>query len=147
MAPRDGAQPPPQQQQQQPQPRLAPGRFFTSPSNRSLHSHSSSFEADDERSTTSPSPSSISPEPASSSMEEGASNVGSSAGGSHGRGGHGARGGHADDEPTYPGEDTRPTSTKELAGWYVYAFASETYVICGMCRDRLGTKQKTCRLA
>jgi MFS transporter, UMF1 family len=31
----------------------------------------------------------------------------------------------------YPGEDTRPTSTKELAGWYMYGFAAETYVICG----------------
>ena len=31
----------------------------------------------------------------------------------------------------YPGEDTRPTSPKELAGWYVYAFAAEVYVICG----------------
>jgi UMF1 family MFS transporter len=31
----------------------------------------------------------------------------------------------------YPGEDTRPTSSKELAGWYMYAFAAETYVICG----------------
>ena len=33
--------------------------------------------------------------------------------------------------PSYPGEDTRPTSDKELAGWYMYAFAAETYVICG----------------
>lgn len=31
----------------------------------------------------------------------------------------------------YPGEDTRPTSRKELAGWYAYSFAAETYVICG----------------
>ncbi|KAJ4408240.1 Autophagy protein 22 [Gnomoniopsis sp. IMI 355080] len=31
----------------------------------------------------------------------------------------------------YPGEDTRPTSVKELRGWYMYAFAAETYVICG----------------
>lgn len=31
----------------------------------------------------------------------------------------------------YPGEDTRLTSRKELAGWYMYAFAAETYVICG----------------
>lgn len=23
------------------------------------------------------------------------------------------------------------TSTKELRGWYMYAFAAETYVICG----------------
>lgn len=34
----------------------------------------------------------------------------------------------------YPGEDTRPTSSKELAGWYMYAFAAETYVICGKPR-------------
>jgi UMF1 family MFS transporter len=34
-------------------------------------------------------------------------------------------------EPRYPGEDTRPTSSKELAGWYAYAFAAEVYVICG----------------
>ncbi|KAM0814259.1 putative Autophagy-related protein [Seiridium cardinale] len=32
----------------------------------------------------------------------------------------------------YPGEDTRPTSRKELAGWYMYAFAAETYVICAI---------------
>ncbi len=31
----------------------------------------------------------------------------------------------------YPGDDTRPTSSKELAGWYMYAFAAETFVICG----------------
>ncbi|KAK3947622.1 hypothetical protein QBC32DRAFT_80616 [Pseudoneurospora amorphoporcata] len=31
----------------------------------------------------------------------------------------------------YPGDDTRPTSQKELAGWYAYAFAAEVYVICG----------------
>jgi len=42
------------------------------------------------------------------------------------------RAANPDDEPSYPGEDTRPTSTKELAGWYMYGFASETYVICGM---------------
>ncbi|KAL2757655.1 hypothetical protein ACRALDRAFT_1060980 [Sodiomyces alcalophilus JCM 7366] len=32
----------------------------------------------------------------------------------------------------YKGEDTRPTSRKELAGWYVYSFAAETYVICAI---------------
>lgn len=36
-----------------------------------------------------------------------------------------------DREPRYPGEDTRPTSLKELGGWYMYSFAAETYVICG----------------
>lgn len=42
--------------------------------------------------------------------------------------------GHSPDDPPheYPGEDTRPTSKKELSGWYMYAFAAETYVICGM---------------
>lgn len=34
----------------------------------------------------------------------------------------------------YPGEDLRPTSKKEIAGWYMYAFASEVYVICGKLR-------------
>ncbi|KAI1653060.1 MFS general substrate transporter [Daldinia decipiens] len=32
----------------------------------------------------------------------------------------------------YHGEDTRPTSNRELAGWYMYAFAAETYVICAI---------------
>jgi UMF1 family MFS transporter len=32
----------------------------------------------------------------------------------------------------YPGYDGRPTSRKETTGWYMYAFASETYVICGI---------------
>ncbi|PHH69828.1 hypothetical protein CDD82_7492 [Ophiocordyceps australis] len=32
----------------------------------------------------------------------------------------------------YPGYDSRPTSPKELLGWYMYAFAAETYVICGI---------------
>ena len=42
------------------------------------------------------------------------------------------RGGVADRAPRYAGEDTRPTSLKELAGWYMYSFAAETYVICGV---------------
>lgn len=33
---------------------------------------------------------------------------------------------------TYAGYDGRPTSRKELTGWYMYAFAAETYVICGI---------------
>lgn len=32
----------------------------------------------------------------------------------------------------YAGYDGRPTSRKELMGWYMYAFAAETYVICGI---------------
>ncbi|CAE6538007.1 unnamed protein product [Rhizoctonia solani] len=31
--------------------------------------------------------------------------------------------------PTYPGEDTRPTSSKELRAWYAYAWAAEPYVV------------------
>lgn len=32
----------------------------------------------------------------------------------------------------HSGHDARPTSRKELLGWYAYAFAAETYVICGI---------------
>ncbi|KAI5867083.1 autophagy-related protein 22 [Durotheca rogersii] len=73
-------------------------------SKHSLRSHSSSFEADDERSTSSD----FSRMTSTHSIE--------------------------DDLPPgrYPGEDTRPTSSKELAGWYMYAFAAETYVICAI---------------
>ncbi len=31
----------------------------------------------------------------------------------------------------YDGQDLRSTSAKELLGWYSYAFAAETYVVCG----------------
>lgn len=34
--------------------------------------------------------------------------------------------------PSHAGYDARPTSQKELMGWYSYAFAAETYVICGI---------------
>lgn len=34
--------------------------------------------------------------------------------------------------PHYSGHDARPTSQKEIQGWYMYAFAAETYVICGI---------------
>ncbi len=34
--------------------------------------------------------------------------------------------------PRYPGEDTRATSRKELAGWYSYGWAAEVFVICGV---------------
>lgn len=39
------------------------------------------------------------------------------------------------DEPShtaYEGEDTRPTSRKELLGFYAYSFAAEVFVICGL---------------
>ncbi len=32
----------------------------------------------------------------------------------------------------YEGEDTRPTSSKELRGFYAYSWASEVFVVCGM---------------
>lgn len=103
MAPRnEPARPPP-----------APRLFsrLSHASKRSFLSHSSSFEADDERSST-------------GSLEDlgmmsrsrSRSNSGSSLGAP---------------APRYPGDDTRPTSSKELAGWYAYAFAAEVYVICG----------------
>ncbi|KAF2170676.1 hypothetical protein M409DRAFT_64320 [Zasmidium cellare ATCC 36951] len=43
---------------------------------------------------------------------------------------------HGDDndilDPSYPGEDTRPTSTRELLGFYTYSFAAEVFVVCGL---------------
>ncbi len=84
-------------------PRLWSRLSTFSSSRPSFHSFTSSQEADDELSSLG----SMSP-----------STIGS------------ANGASALDR--YHGEDTRPTSQKELAGWYVYAFAAETYVICGM---------------
>ena len=34
--------------------------------------------------------------------------------------------------PSYPGEDTRRTSKKELSGFYTYSFAAEVFVVCGL---------------
>jgi MFS transporter, UMF1 family len=34
--------------------------------------------------------------------------------------------------PAYPGEDTRPTSRRELLGFYTYSFAAEVFVVCGL---------------
>lgn len=34
--------------------------------------------------------------------------------------------------PEYPGEDIRPTSRKELSGWYSYGWAAEVFVVCGI---------------
>ncbi|KAF6228324.1 hypothetical protein HO133_008054 [Letharia lupina] len=34
--------------------------------------------------------------------------------------------------PSYAGEDTRLTSTKELSGWYSYGWAAEVFVVCGV---------------
>ena len=40
-------------------------------------------------------------------------------------------------EAQYEGEDTRPTSRKELAGWYSYGWAAETFAICAMGTRKL----------
>jgi UMF1 family MFS transporter len=81
-----------------------------------LSQTSSNFEADDERSSTGSPDSVMSPRTSSSSNGN--------------RPGPGL-GVAASPPGRYPGEDTRPTSSKELAGWYAYAFAGEVYVICG----------------
>lgn len=44
-------------------------------------------------------------------------------------------GGDDDDSlppPSYPGDDTRSTSRKELLGFYAYSFAAEVFVVCGL---------------
>lgn len=103
MAPRNEARPP-----------LAP-RLFSRLSHASKHSflsHSSSFEADDEHSSTTTGVfDSGTMSPSTDDGEDG--------------------GGDRLPPPKYAAEDTRPTSSKELAGWYAYAFAAEVYVICG----------------
>ncbi|KAK8019924.1 autophagy protein Atg22 [Apiospora arundinis] len=71
---------------------------------QSYQSYQSSFEADDERSTSDSN--AMSPR---TSIENGERA-----------------------EARYPGEDKRPTTGKELAGWYMYAFAAETYMICAI---------------
>lgn len=99
MAPRSEFEP-------QRQPHLRPHHSRRDPSANSTkpsyRSHSSSFEADDERS---------------SSADEM---------------GPGDDLGFRDDPSQYAGEDTRLTSSKELAGWYAYGFAAEVFVICGI---------------
>ncbi|KAJ5585362.1 uncharacterized protein N7459_005162 [Penicillium hispanicum] len=34
--------------------------------------------------------------------------------------------------PHYPGEDPRPTSKREIAGWYCYGWAAEVFTVCAM---------------
>ncbi|CAK7214857.1 Autophagy protein 22 [Sporothrix bragantina] len=140
----------------------------TSHTPRVSHSHSSSFEADDERSATG-GPLSF-PSTAANSIREGAAAASSSQQPRHrrqsdsssdyhpgqpfgsvyrmatGDDGAGAnsrrrssrsirRRGHRSGPgavAAYAGEDNRPTSKKEILGWYMYSFASETYVICAI---------------
>lgn len=81
---------------------------------RSFRSHSSSFEADDERSSS-------------------AESYGASMGPESDEDVIGRRLGEAQ----YPGEDTRLTSRRELWGWYAYGFAAEVFVICGVGKKLL----------
>ncbi|KAK3329737.1 autophagy-related protein 22 [Apodospora peruviana] len=101
-------------------------RLFSRLSHISKHSflsHSSSFEADDEASSI-------------VSFEYPVMSPPRSRSSSSGSGGGGPISGSTPSQPQsqrrYPGEDIRPTSSKELAGWYAYAFAAEVYVICGI---------------
>jgi UMF1 family MFS transporter len=55
-------------------------------------------------------------------------------------------GGHRRAGSQYPGEDTRLTSKRELAGWYAYGFAAEVFVICGMGEQILSFRGKYCVL-
>lgn len=32
----------------------------------------------------------------------------------------------------YPGDDPRPTSKRELVGWYCYGWAAEVFTVCAM---------------
>ncbi len=34
--------------------------------------------------------------------------------------------------PRYPGEDTSPTSRREIWGWYAYGIAAEVFAVCGV---------------
>lgn len=45
---------------------------------------------------------------------------------------HEEEGGSCSLQPQYPGDDTRPTSMKELAGWYGYGWAAEVFTVCAM---------------
>lgn len=40
--------------------------------------------------------------------------------------------GRGQGRPPYPGDDTRPTSKKELAGWYSYGWAAEVFAVCAV---------------
>lgn len=117
MAPRNPELPPTPLRHPQPQRPTIPRLFsrLSHASKRSFRSYSSSFEADDERS-------------GSDSRSQFESDSESDMDTSTERG-HSRRRSYGGEQ--YADEDTRPTSEKELAGWYMYSFAAETYVICG----------------
>lgn len=121
MAPRNPELPPTPLRHPQPQRPTIPRLFsrLSHASKRSFRSYSSSFEADDERSGSDSRSQfdSDSDSDMDTSTERGQSRE---------RRRRRSYGGEQ-----YADEDTRPTSEKELAGWYMYSFAAETYVICG----------------
>ncbi|KAI9053813.1 hypothetical protein LZ554_002761 [Drepanopeziza brunnea f. sp. 'monogermtubi'] len=85
-------------------PHRPPRALSSNSAKRSFRSYTSSFEADDERSSSG--------DNASMGPDIGV--------------------GVRDGPSQYEGEDTRLTSRKELSGWYAYGFAAEVFVICGM---------------
>ncbi|KAL1869318.1 hypothetical protein VTK73DRAFT_3185 [Phialemonium thermophilum] len=114
-------------------PPLAP-RLWSRLSHASRFSHTSTtLEADDELSSTSTGPTHTPLSSGTMSFDAGYGSAGDS-NGHHSGNGHlnGRAGSTSLLPPRYPDEDTRPTSRKELAGWYAYAFAAEVYVICGI---------------
>lgn len=108
MAPNLQPQPQPQTQTHLQRPQLKDHRPWSGLSNISKRSFrscaTSAFEADDERSS---SDGDMSPRNSQSGLQRPI-------------------------VPRHSGHDARPTSRKELLGWYAYAFAAETYVICGI---------------
>ncbi|TLD24750.1 hypothetical protein PspLS_05490 [Pyricularia sp. CBS 133598] len=120
MAPRNPELPPTPLRHPQPQRPTIPRLFsrLSHASKRSFRSYSSSFEADDERSGSD----SLSQFDSDSDMD-----TSTERGQSRERRRRRSYGGEQ-----YADEDTRPTSEKELAGWYMYSFAAETYVICAI---------------
>lgn len=40
--------------------------------------------------------------------------------------------------PRYAGEDTTPTSHREVLGWYSYGIAAEVFAVCGVGKSTTG---------
>jgi len=90
--------------ERQPRPQYPQRAQSANSTKQSCRSHSSSFEADDERSSSADYES-MGPDLAEA---------------------------FRDGPSQYAGEDTRLTSGTELLGWYAYGFAAEVFVLCGI---------------
>ena len=44
--------------------------------------------------------------------------------------------------PRYTGEDTTPTSRREILGWYSYGIAAEVFAVCGVGSWKLFLRYK-----